>query len=199
LKSTNLEKVFLTRATDQEQPELSRLLIKLRSKPFWIWNEEQHKKEFEKTVGQCCFNDIIPADRPLKGSVRHPLYDYEKELQDAIESNRLVWCIKSTGLGISEWCLRYMTFLECTKGHTPEYKNSQFLIIVGPAMQLAVTIISRLRRLWEPAVYFTERESRLTINSVTFFAQPSNNLNSSRSQDKPKFFMIDEMSFFSFP
>jgi hypothetical protein len=29
------------------------------NKPFWIWNQQEHNKQFQKTVGQCCFNHVI--------------------------------------------------------------------------------------------------------------------------------------------
>jgi hypothetical protein len=195
MKSTNLEKLFLTTSTAAEQqPQLTRLLMKLRSKPFWIWDEEQHKKEFDRTSRQCCFNDIIPAGRPIKNNVRHGLYD-EKELCDALTDNNLVYCLKSTGLGISECCLRFLSFLCVTKGHN-EWKNAEAIILVGPSQLLATTMIRRLKRLWEPVVYFSERETLLTLNSVRIQAEPSNNLNASRSLENPKFIMVDEMSFF---
>jgi hypothetical protein len=43
----------------QQKPEQNKLFDKLRNKPFWIWNVEQHKKGDIKTKGECCFNHII--------------------------------------------------------------------------------------------------------------------------------------------
>ena len=37
----------------------SRLSERLRNKPFWIWNIDEHKQGDIKTNGDCCFNHII--------------------------------------------------------------------------------------------------------------------------------------------
>jgi hypothetical protein len=39
--------------------EQTKLFNKLRNKPFWIWNVEEHKLEDIRTKGDCCFNHII--------------------------------------------------------------------------------------------------------------------------------------------
>ena len=39
--------------------EQTKLFNKLRNKPFWIWNVEEHKQEDLRTKGDCCFNHII--------------------------------------------------------------------------------------------------------------------------------------------
>jgi hypothetical protein len=66
------KRVSLEAATQQQQ---YRLTEKLRNRPFWIWNVEEHKQEDIKTNGACCFNHIIGL--PQKDSVDKPLYDYE--------------------------------------------------------------------------------------------------------------------------
>jgi hypothetical protein len=37
----------------------STLFERLRKKPFWIWNIQEHKQEDIWTNGGCCFNHII--------------------------------------------------------------------------------------------------------------------------------------------
>ena len=37
----------------------SRLFEKLLNKPFWVWNQQQHKQQDIRTNGDCCFNHII--------------------------------------------------------------------------------------------------------------------------------------------
>jgi hypothetical protein len=99
----------------------SRLFQKLQNKPFWIWNIEEHKLEDIKTNGNCCFNHIIGL--PSKDTVDKSLYDYEKIIFDSLitekgnanYSNRKhLWTKKATGLGISEFMLRFMAWL-CLK------------------------------------------------------------------------------------
>jgi hypothetical protein len=84
-------------------------------KPFWIWNIEEHKLEDCRTNGIAVFNHIIGL--PKKGGVDKPLYDYEKILFDSLvtkDSNKHLWIKKATGLGISEFMLRFMAWL-CLK------------------------------------------------------------------------------------
>ena len=92
-----------TAAGYQEQ-----ILSILKGKPFWIWNEKEHEQEYVKTGGLCCFNDI--CGRPTKDRKEYPLFDYEKLLFDSLMSNlkndfknKHLWCLKSTGLGVSEF------------------------------------------------------------------------------------------------
>ncbi|MFL6432083.1 MAG: hypothetical protein ACJ71X_11610 [Nitrososphaeraceae archaeon] len=52
----DLKKRVSLEATTQEQ---SKLFGRLRNKPFWIWNIEEHRQEDIKTTGHYCFNHII--------------------------------------------------------------------------------------------------------------------------------------------
>ena len=69
------------------------------------------------------FNHAIGL--PKKDGVAYPLFDYEQMLYDTLESNKHVWIKKSTGLGITEFILRYMLWLclrdDSTKGLTDVY------------------------------------------------------------------------------
>ena len=97
------KRVSLEAATQQQQ---YRLTEKLRNRPFWIWNVEEHKQEDIKTNGACCFNHIIGL--PQKDSVDKPLYDYENITFDSLvthngninsSNNKHLWIKKTTGLG----------------------------------------------------------------------------------------------------
>ena len=66
----------------QSSPEHNELLQRLKDKPFWIWDQKQHKQEDIKTRGDCCFKDIIGL--PIKDKVDKPLFDYEKLLYDSL-------------------------------------------------------------------------------------------------------------------
>jgi hypothetical protein len=41
-----------------QQQQQVQLFTKLKNKPFWIWNIEEHKLQ-DLTNGDCCFNHII--------------------------------------------------------------------------------------------------------------------------------------------
>ena len=92
-----------------------RLFERLQNKQFWIWNIEEHKQEDIKTNGDCCFNHIIGL--PQKDGTGKPLYDYKRIIFDSFftqNGNKHLWIKKATGLGISEFMLRFMTWL-CLK------------------------------------------------------------------------------------
>jgi hypothetical protein len=96
------------------------LLDRLENKPFWIWDIEEHKQEDIRTNGDCCFNHIIGL--PQKDGIDKPLYDYENIIFTCLadqngSANKLLWIKKATGLGISEFMLRFMAWL-CLKDNT---------------------------------------------------------------------------------
>ena len=62
--------------------EDSKILERLRKKPFWIWEQEQHKLEYSRTNGDCCFNHMVGL--PRKDRHEFPLFDYEKLLYDSL-------------------------------------------------------------------------------------------------------------------
>ena len=77
------------------------------NKPFWIWNIEEHKVADIITNGDCCFNHIIGL--PKKNIKDKPFFDYEKLLVDTFQQDKHIWIRKATGLGITEFMLRYIT------------------------------------------------------------------------------------------
>jgi hypothetical protein len=60
----------------------SKMLSRLKDKPFWIWEPKQHKQEDIKTKGDCCFNHIISM--PRKDGTEKSIFDYEKLLYDSL-------------------------------------------------------------------------------------------------------------------
>jgi hypothetical protein len=59
-----------------------RLFVRLRNKPFWIWDSEEHRAEDIRTKGDCCFNHVIGL--PTKERGKKPIFDYQKILYDAL-------------------------------------------------------------------------------------------------------------------
>jgi hypothetical protein len=104
----------------------------LRNKPFWIWDKQQHKQQDITTDGDCCFNHIIGL--PQKDGIVKPLYDYEQLIFDSLvthSGNRHLWIKKATGLGISEFMLRFMAWL-CVKDNA---LSGSFFIFIFPDKQ----------------------------------------------------------------
>ena len=121
----------LKKRVNLETIQQSRLTERVHDKPFLIWNAEEHKQQDIRTNGSCCINHIIGLSQ--KNGVDKPFYDYEKIIFDSLvsylcdtqngnansnPSNRKhLWIKKATGLGISEFMLRFMAWL-CLKDNT---------------------------------------------------------------------------------
>jgi hypothetical protein len=113
----DLKKRFTLEMTQQ-----SKILERLRNKPFWICDIEKHKQGDIKTNGDCCFNHIVGL--PTKVKVEKPMFDYEKLLYDSLlllpnygYSNNIpshnfkdkhLSIKKATRLGVTEFFLRLM-------------------------------------------------------------------------------------------
>jgi hypothetical protein len=188
----------------ESSAEQNQLLQRLRDKPFWIWDQRQHKQEDIKTKGDCCFNHIIGL--PLKGKIEKPLFDYEKLLYDSLLSSdfynplkhtfklKYLWIKKATGLGITEFMLRFMAWL-CLRND--DYKGSQMVIITGPNQELAIKLIERMKALFKPhGITFESKETVINLNGCIIEAYPSNHIDAFRSLTNPKFILIDEADFF---
>jgi hypothetical protein len=133
---------------------------------FWIWDIAEHKLEDVKTSGDYCFNHIIGL--PQKDGIDKPLYDYEGIVFDALvthngnanSSNKYLWIKKATGLGVSEFMLRFMAWL-CLKDNT--LSSSQMCIVTGPRIDLAIALIDRMKKLFADS---TNRKSRTLQDDI---------------------------------
>lgn len=181
----------------------SNKLTSLRNLEFWIWDKAEHKKRFDswlllvdrqrgsKDARPCCFQHAIGL--PRKNGVPKPLFDYEKEIYDALQQTKYVWIKKATGLGITEFMLRYMAWLCLREGD--KLKGSQMCIVTGPRIELAITLINRLKGLF-PDVKFEDKETVCTLNGVRIEAFPSHHLDAMRGLTQVSFILLDEADFF---
>ena len=164
--STNIEKLRL-----------------LKGLPFYNWNHP--------TNINTSFNHVIGL--PLKEGKRFPLFDYEQMLFDTLQNKKHIWIKKATGLGITEFMLRYMSWL-CLKDDT--YRNAQMPIVCGPNQDIAIKLIKRIKTMFEPlGVLFDTKETVIELNGCTIEAYPSNHLDAYRSLENPKFIFLDEADF----
>src|SRR5438093_1661420 len=140
------------------------------NKPFWIWNVDEHEQEDGKTNGDCCFNHIIGL--PKREAVDKPLYDYEKIIFDDLDTkngntnhSKHIWIEKATGLGISEFMLRFMAWL-CLKDNV--LSGSQMCIVTGPRIDLAIALINRMKKLFSGKRLntFDTKETVIELNNV---------------------------------
>ena len=180
------------------------LFERLKTRPFWIWEQQQHKNTDIETNGDCCFNHIIGL--PQKETIEKPIFDYQKLLYDNLLipninnptnhdfKHKHLWVKKATGLGVTEFFLRLMAWL-CLKDDT--YHNAQMCIITGPNQDIAIKLIKRMKALFEPHnITFANKETVLELNGCTIEAYPSNHLDAYRALDNPKFILLDEADFF---
>jgi hypothetical protein len=182
----------LVQSQQQQQQQQTLLFERLLNKPFWIFDIEQHKKESARTKGDCCATHIIGL--PQKENKRLPLFPYEELLYNTLQNHKHVWIKKSTGLGITEFVLRYMVWL-CLKDDT--YRNAQMPIVCGPNIDIAIKLIKRIKNLFEPfGILFDTKETVIELNDCTIEAFPSNHLDAYRSLEQPKFIFLDEADFF---
>jgi len=164
----------------------------LKGLSFYCWDST--KFGFDNN---CCFQHAIGLPKDKNG-IEHPLYPYEKTIVDILDNNKRLFVLKATGLGITELMLRYMAWL-CLKDD--KLTGSQMCIVTGPRIDLAITLIERMKRLFynneELGIKsFNTRETIVELNGVNITAYPSNHLDSMRGLKSPSFVLLDEVDFF---
>ena len=121
-------------------------------------------------------------------------FDYEEELTTILESNRKLWVKKATGLGITEWTIRWIAW-NCLKDDY--WKETQVdvtgVIITGANQELTNKVIGRLKSLFRHE--FKTKESVVILNGCRIEAFPTNHLSPARGLN-PKIVMLDEADFF---
>jgi hypothetical protein len=154
---------------------------------------------------ECCFNHIIGL--PEKQGQPKPIFDYEMRILDEllgkgsakiaepsdIKSKHL-FIKKATGLGTTEFCLRFMVWLCCRNNF---YKNTQMVIVTGPSIEIAIKLIKRIKLLFEKHdIFFEFKETFLELNGVHIEAYPSHHLDTFRALESPSLIFLDEADFF---
>ena len=129
----------------------------------------------------------------LQRSVEMPMFDYEKLLFGALQEHKHIWILKATGLGITEFFLRYIAW-KCL--FNDDLKGSHICLITGPRIELAITLIDRLKKLFHKLnVYSENKETVLILNQVRIEAFPSHHLNTMRGLPHVSFILLDEGDF----
>ena len=88
-----------------------RFLQAAQGRPFWIEDKDEHKAADETYGDRCCWNHLVGL--PKKGNEEKPIFDFEMDILKLLDQDKkkYVWIKKSTGLGISEFFLRYIAFI----------------------------------------------------------------------------------------
>jgi hypothetical protein len=163
-------------------------LLRLRDKPFWVFDKQEHLRLAKESNQNCCFQHIVGC--PTKSGRERPLWDYQKLIFDTLMSesgdfkDKHLYLLKSTGIGASEIFLRLMAWL-ALKDDT--YRNSQTVIVTGPNLDLAIKLIKRMKVIFEPKLnlVFDNKETVLELNGCSIEAYPSNHLDSDQSRLYP--------------
>ena len=101
-----------------------------------------------------------------------------------------MWVKKATGLGVTEFMLRFMAWL-CVRDD--DYKESQMCIVTGPNQDIAIKLIKGMKALFETlGVSFDSKETVLELNGCSI----ETHIDAFRSLTNPKFILIDEGDFF---
>jgi hypothetical protein len=177
--------------TQQLQTSAAEQFSIFKGLPFYIWNKEEHRKAYAQTNGFCCWNHVIGL--PQKEGKRFPLFPYEEILFNALQDYKHVWVKKATGIGITEFILRYMIWL-CLKDDA--YRNSQMPIVCGPNQDIAIKLIKRIKNMFEPfGILFDTKETVIELNNVKIEAFPSHHLDAMRGLPNVSFILLDEADF----
>ncbi|MFL6452394.1 MAG: hypothetical protein ACJ71L_00135 [Nitrososphaeraceae archaeon] len=102
---------------------------------------------------------------------------------------------KATGLGISEFMLRFMAWL-CLKDNA--LSGSQMCIVTGPRIDLAIALIDRMKKLFVGKRHntFDTKETVIELNGVKIEVFPSHHLDAMRGLPHVSFILLDEADFF---
>ena len=165
-------------STDMEQPQL------LQGLPFYNFQNSLDTKTFNHTIGL-----------PRKNGLEFPLFDYEQLLYNTLQKHKHLWIKKATGLGITEFMLRYMAWL-CLRDRALE--GSQMCIVTGPRIELAITLIDRMKLLFtqKDLMRFNSKETTIELNGIHIEAYPSHHLDAMRGLPNVSFIFLDEADFF---
>jgi hypothetical protein len=165
-------------------------LERFKSLPFYCeWTYGR-----KLSLQDCCCTHAIGL--PKKNGQPMALFDYELDLYNALQEHKLIWLLKSTGLGITEFLIRYISWL-CLKDDA--LKGSQIVIVTGPRLDLSISIIERMKHLFidSDLLTFDTKATVIQLNGVHIQAYPSDHLDDARGIPNVSFFYADEADFFS--
>ena len=124
-------------------------------------------------TSNCCFNHAIGL--PRRNNRLDPQCDYEKMLYHRLQQYKHIWIKKATGLGITEFMLRYMAWLFL---NDDTYRSAQMPIVCGLIRISRLNSSSELRICLNLLEYCLTLKRLLSIelNGCTIEAFPSNQL-----------------------
>jgi hypothetical protein len=166
-----------------------------KDKPFWIWDQQEHNKQFIASEGKCCHVDIL--GRPQKDAVDFPIFDYEKLIYDAVEQNQSVWILKSRGIGLSTFMLYYLTWKILSSSQL-DYES--IFIISGTREEHANYLKEKMAKLFErnfPLLNLYTKYTELVLKNTWIKVFPStvNSIKDIRGYFSAKYIWVDESAY----
>jgi hypothetical protein len=169
-------------------------IFRALTEPAFINTRKATDEEYKKF-------EQMQVDAELQSKTKHGSVgnSFAKFLKD--RENTLIWpqkvkhiaVLKATGLGISELCIRFLAWL-CLRNN--DLQGSQIVIFTGPRLELAVTLVSRLKDLFRNhGITFTDKETVCNLNGVRIEAFPSHHADSARGLSNISAILVDEFSF----
>ena len=171
---------------------------KIKSDPFYntdnpLFSDSSQLDIFKgKTFLE--FNKIIGL--PVKNGKEHPIYDYELDVIEKIESNRIIWIKRSRGIGITELVLRYLAY-KIVSSNELDYKK--IMIVSGTMLKHANDVKEIIQSLFErrfPLIQLESKFTELWIKNTNLICMPSRNVKDLRGYTDVSYFFIDEADYF---
>lgn len=154
-----------------------------------ITKEDDYFSQFRGLTFEQFWSKVGPAK---KVGTTGAIYPYEYDVIEALKTSKYLWIKKATGLGISEFFLRWIAWNALKDD---QWQYSQVCIVTGPRIELANTIIQRMKNLFE-GYSFKSKETVCELNKCRIEAYPSHHLDTARGLPNVKVFMLDEADFF---
>ena len=152
---------------------------------FWCKNSLSKRKD-------CCFWHFVGS--PERDDIYHPVYEYEQILLDELERTKCISCYKATGLGITEFMIRWIVWKSLTDDF---FFGKEAIIVTGPNVDLAQDIIKRAKDLIRDKIDYQDAGVyEFVVNGSRIKCYPSNNIHSARGKPKISIFFGDEAAFF---
>jgi hypothetical protein len=181
--------------------------------PFWHWiPDKEHEELRHRFNGYCCINHVFGLPEKPAG-VKHPIYQWQKEVYDAIyqdvsydpiknkltvkkQDSRYFMILKSRSVGGTSLLSRLLIW-DCSRNS--ELKDTDAIVITGNRLEMSIDIIRRLKRLIANTGVELKptRETLLEFHDTRISALPSKALSSLRGYEKVSWIIADEADYWT--
>ena len=130
---------------------------------------------------------------PRKNNKEYPLFDYEKLIFDAIENNQNIFILKSRGIGVTTFMIRYFAWKIL---YSSELDNKSIFIVSGTREEHANYIKEKLEALFENfPVTFESKYTELRLKKTWIKVFPTKNIKDIRGYFETSYIFVDESDY----